>query len=101
MPLSVNWSSASVSFVRSIHYLPMGGSWLGPAPKTLSFATFVITYIRSVIRLVFPLVSSHTSFDTPMPQKCFAPVHPPFLPHFLGALLRANSCARQLRSFCF
>ena len=73
MPLSVNWSSASVSFVRSIHYLPMGGFWLGPAPKTRSFATFVITYIRSVMGSVCPPASSHISFDTPMPQKCFAP----------------------------
>ena len=52
----------------------MDGSWLVPAPKTRFFATFVITYIRSVIRLAFPLASSHTSSDTPMPQKCFAPV---------------------------
>ena len=73
MPLCVNWSSASVSFVRSIHYPPMDGSWLGPAPKTRCFAIFAITYIRSVMGSVCPPASFPISFDTPMPQKCFAP----------------------------
>jgi len=54
----------------------MDGSWLGPAPKTRCFAIFAITYIRSVMGSVCPPASSPISFDTPMPQKCFAPVLP-------------------------
>ena len=62
-------------FFRSLDPLPADGRLLArPAPKTRCFAIFAITYIRSVMGSVCPPASSHISFDTPMPQKCFAPV---------------------------
>jgi len=74
IPLCVNSSNASDSFVRLIPCLPMGGSLPVRARKTRSFVTFVITYIKSAIRSAFLPASSHISFATPMPRRCFEPV---------------------------
>ena len=66
-------------FFRFLDPQPADGGLLARPPKPRSFVVFVITYMRSAIRSVFPLASSRTNCDIPMPPRCFAPASP-FLP---------------------
>ena len=64
-----------LQFFRSLDPLPADGRLLArPRTKKHSFVNSAITCIRSVTRSAFPPASSRTSFDTPMPRKCFEPV---------------------------
>ena len=71
IPLCVNSSGASNSFVSLIHCLPMDGFWPVRAPKRHSFVNSAITCIRSATRLAFSPASSPISFAIPMPRRCF------------------------------
>ena len=78
-------SNACDSFAPSIRCLPMAGSWPVRAPRKPSFVNSAITCTRSVIPWASPPASSHISFATPMPRRCFAPgVSFPALMKLLG-----------------
>ena len=66
-------SNAFDSFAPLILCLPMDGYWPVQEAELRSFVNFAITCIRPAIRSTSLSALFPTSFDTPMPPRCFGP----------------------------